>query len=199
MTHAAVRARRSRSKPGHCNVAGDRLLAVQHLEPATALEFDQETVLLDVVTSQPQMHIAIASAIAQRPRLTLGDASVPHVERRLLHDDPAYVGHEVVPESAAEQPVTIEKVVAVATSRNSAMSTPMLSANDETSQAPERGRPVAQPPGGLETAAGTVRRRRAGGPAAFAGPEPEHLPRLAQTAAASGPNLDPGVPAQSAR
>ena len=43
------------------NVAADRLLANRHLEPVAALQVDPETVLLDVVTSQSRVHIAMAS------------------------------------------------------------------------------------------------------------------------------------------
>ena len=105
------------------NVAADRFLADRHLEPVAALEVDRETVLLDVVTRQSRVHIAMAS----RTRVTVGDAGVVEVERRLLHDDPAYVGREYVLELRAGQPVTIEKVVAVATSRDPAGLVPVPS------------------------------------------------------------------------
>jgi trehalose/maltose hydrolase-like predicted phosphorylase len=114
------------------NVAGDRLLADRHLEPVATLEPDPETVLLEMVTSQSRVHIAMAS----RTRINLGDAGVPDVERRLLDDDPAYGGHEIVLPLRAGQPVTIEKVVAVATSRDPALSTPVLSATDRIARAP---------------------------------------------------------------
>jgi trehalose/maltose hydrolase-like predicted phosphorylase len=112
------------------NVAEYRLLAAQHLEPAATRQVDSQTVLLDMVTSQSLVHIAMAA----RTRLLAGalDAgagAVAAVERRLLDGDPAYVGHELVLALRPGQPVTVEKVVAVAaTSRDPALSSAELSA-----------------------------------------------------------------------
>ncbi|CAN5119780.1 hypothetical protein BH09ACT10_BH09ACT10_00070 [soil metagenome] len=114
------------------NVGGDRLLANVHLEPSAILELDSETVLLDMVTSQSRVHIAMAS----RTRLLSGGNDVPDVRRRLLDDTPAYVGHEIVLALRAGRPVTIEKVVAVASSQDSALSSPALSAAGSITRAP---------------------------------------------------------------
>ncbi len=113
------------------NVAEYRLLAGRHLEPVAARQVDPDIVLLEMVTSQSQVHIAMAA----RTRLPAGDASAG-VERRLLDDDPAYVGHELMLELRAGLPVTIEKVVAVSTSRDRAVSSAALSAAARAARAP---------------------------------------------------------------
>ena len=114
------------------NVASDRLLADRHLEPVAAREVDSETVLLDVVTTQSRVHIAMAA----RTRVTFSGSDEPQVERRLVDEEAAYVGQEFVLELRVGQPVTIEKVVAVATSRDPAASSTVLSAIDRVTRAP---------------------------------------------------------------
>ncbi|WP_404380357.1 beta-phosphoglucomutase family hydrolase [Knoellia locipacati] len=173
------------------NVAADRLLADRHLEPVAALEVDRETVLLDVVTRQSRVHIAMAS----RSRVTLGDAGVVEVERRLLHDDPGYVGHEIVLELRAGQPVTIEKVVAVATSRDPALSSPILSATGRIARAPTAAALLRT----HEAAWGRLWERfgvdmRAGQRQSLA--LNLNTFHVLQTIAAAGPDLDAGVPAR---
>lgn len=170
------------------NVAEDRLLANRHLEPVVALEVDYETVLLDMVTSQSRVHIAMAA----RTRLGYG---VPDVDRRLLDEDPAYVGQEFVLTLRAGQPVRIEKVVAVATSRDPALSSPVLAAKDGVARAP--------------TAAALRRTHEAAwerlwgrfGVDLQAGQRQSLALNLntfhvLQTVAAAGPDLDAGVPAR---
>lgn len=98
--------------------------------------------LLDVVTSQSQVHIAMAA----RTRLRRGDHRVIpaeatedggiDVERRMLDEGLGYVGQEFVLMLQAGQPVTIEKVVAVTTSRDPAISTAALSAAAALTRAP---------------------------------------------------------------
>jgi len=173
------------------NAAGDRMLADRHLEPVATTEVDPDTVLLDMVTSQSRVHIAMAS----RTRLQLGLEDVPNVERRLLNDDPAYVGHEFVLGLKAGQPVTVEKVVAVATSRDPALSSPALSATDKVARIP--------------TAAVLLRTHQAAwkrlwarfGVDVTAGQRQSLALNLntfhvLQTVAAAEPDLDAGVPAR---
>ena len=115
------------------NVAEYRLLADRHLEPVGARQVDSHTVVLEVVTSQSRVHIAMAA----RTRLVAGVPDpVADVERRLLDGDPAYVGQEFVLALRAGRPVTIEKVVAVATSRDRAVSSAGLSAAAAVARAP---------------------------------------------------------------
>ncbi len=126
------------------NVPVDQVLRGNHLQPVSAGQTDLDTVLLEVVTTQSQVHIAMAS----RTRLHLGSQAVPdaraedyaeteisRVERRLLRED-AYVGQEFTLALRAGHPVTIEKVVAVVTSRDRAVSTAALSAAATAGRAP---------------------------------------------------------------
>ena len=110
------------------NVAEYRLLAAQHLEPVAARQVDPETVLLEMVTSQSRVRIAMAARARVRPG--------PQMVRRLLDGDPAYIGHELTLELTAGLPVTVEKVVAVATSRDPALSGASLSVAARVARAP---------------------------------------------------------------
>jgi beta-phosphoglucomutase family hydrolase len=124
------------------NVTADQQLSGVHLQPVAARQLDADTVLLDVATSQSQVHIALAA----RTRLRRGDhRAMPaeasedggiDVERRTLDEDPGYIGQEFVLMLRAGQPVTIEKLVAVATSRDPAISTAALSAAAALARAP---------------------------------------------------------------
>ncbi len=119
------------------NVAEYRLLADKHLDLVTAVQVAPDTVLLDMVTNQSQVHIAMAARTRARAgdlqtaAATRADADVVRVlgeDRRLLNDEPAYVAHEFTLPLRAGRPVTIEKVVAVATSRDRATASAALSA-----------------------------------------------------------------------
>jgi beta-phosphoglucomutase family hydrolase len=104
-------------------VAEYRALADRHLRPVIAVETDQETVLLETITSQSRVHIAMAA----RTRAVAGGTPVVPA-RRPVGDGCLRVGHELDLELTAGVPTTVEKVVAVATSRDPAISTPALAA-----------------------------------------------------------------------
>ncbi len=116
------------------NVAEFALLADRHLLPVAASEPDPQTVLLDVVTSQSGVHIALAART--RFRAGADELSPP---RHVVRDGPAYIGHEVSLAMTPGRPVTIDKVVAVATSREPAVSTASLAAADRIAHAPSFG------------------------------------------------------------
>ena len=124
------------------NVAEDRQLEGRHLRPVTARQVDRETVLLDMVTSQSQVHIAVAARTRLRPgrfQETTGQSTKMdhlHVERALLDGDPGYVGHQFELRLHPGKPVTIEKVVAVVTSRDPAISTAASAATAAAARAP---------------------------------------------------------------
>ena len=127
------------------NVTDDQALANRHLRPVTARQADPDTVLLEVVTSQSQVQIAMASRTRLRPGgHVVPDAhveertgtEVSRVQRRLLREDAGYVGQEFTLDLQAGHPVTIEKVMAVATSRDRAVSTAALSAVAAVGRAP---------------------------------------------------------------
>ncbi|KDE97149.1 beta-phosphoglucomutase [Mycolicibacterium aromaticivorans JS19b1 = JCM 16368] len=114
------------------NVAEYRLLAHEHLLPVAAREIDPESVLLDAVTSQSGVHIAMAA----RTRVMDAAQNSDTDAKRQVIDQPGYIGHELVLAVRAGQPVTVEKVVAVATSRDRAVSTAALSAAARVRRAP---------------------------------------------------------------
>lgn len=113
------------------NVAEYRLLADQHLQAVNGKEIDGETVLLDMVTSQSRLHVAMAA----RTRVYEGDRTLT-APRHLLAEDPAQVGHELDLTLHEGRPVIVEKVIAVATSRDRAVSNAALAAGARVSRAP---------------------------------------------------------------
>ncbi len=119
------------------NVTDDRLLNGNHLRPVSARQTGPETVLLEVVTSQSQVHLALASrtslrdgggvVLDARAQDPAGTKNI-RAPRRLLLEEPGQVGQEFTLALQAGCPVTIEKLVAVTTSRDRALSTAALSA-----------------------------------------------------------------------
>ncbi|MDP8927541.1 MAG: glycoside hydrolase family 65 protein, partial [Actinomycetota bacterium] len=97
-------------------VARYRQLANRHLEPVRAEEVDDETLLLQVRTNQSNVLIAQAA----RTRLWRDGQLVP-VERTVVREE-GYVAHELVADLAPGSAATIEKVVALYTSRDHAIS-----------------------------------------------------------------------------
>jgi trehalose/maltose hydrolase-like predicted phosphorylase len=99
-----------------------RELASRHLVPVEARSLDDSAVLLVVETSQS--HIRIAEAA--RTRMFRNGARVA--------EDPAVIGgagrigHEIVVDVVAEDEVTVEKTVAIATSRDHAVSDTAMAA-----------------------------------------------------------------------
>ncbi|WP_218592488.1 glycoside hydrolase family 65 protein [Pseudonocardia oceani] len=175
------------------NVAEYRLLADRHLQPVAARQVDPETVLLEMVTSQSRVHIAMAARTRLRPDPDTGTDGM--VDRRLLDDDPAYVGHELTLELTQGRPVTVEKVVAVATSRDPALAGVALSATARVARAPSAGELLRSHEAawerlwerfGIDVAAGE-RQSLALNLNAF---------HVLATVAAAGPDIDAGVPAR---
>ena len=116
------------------NVAEYAALADQHLRPVAAAEVDQDTVLLDMATTQSDIHIALTSRT--RFHEPMHKLSPTRLVQRV---DLMYIGHEVALTLTAGRPVTIEKIVAVATSREPALSTAALGAVARITAAPSFG------------------------------------------------------------
>jgi len=93
-----------------------RQLNNRHLNPVEAKSIDSETIFLQVETNQSHTRIAEAA----RTRLFLNDKRAP-VEPGLI-EEPAYIAQEFPLELEEGKPVTVEKVVALCTSRDSAIS-----------------------------------------------------------------------------
>ncbi len=110
-------------------VARYRSLAHEHLDPVSSWEIDDETVGLQVETNQSEIGIAMAS----RTRLVTDGAVSRH--RRLV-ESPGFVAHELSLDLAQGVPVTIDKVIAVSSSRDQAISTPALAVEAHIETAP---------------------------------------------------------------
>jgi trehalose/maltose hydrolase-like predicted phosphorylase/beta-phosphoglucomutase-like phosphatase (HAD superfamily) len=96
----------------------------RHLAVVHAGEADPETVQLQVETNQSHVRVALAA----RTRL-LRDGQVAQAERRLV-SEPGFVAHELEVELEQGRPATVEKVVALYTSRDRAISESLLDARE---------------------------------------------------------------------
>lgn len=98
------------------NVSDDRTLANQHLEPSLAREVDGETVLLETVTSQSRVHVAVATRTRQM-------APVGHHQpiRRPVEGSDLLVGQDIHLHIEQHVPVVLEKTAAVANTHDHAM------------------------------------------------------------------------------
>jgi trehalose/maltose hydrolase-like predicted phosphorylase/beta-phosphoglucomutase-like phosphatase (HAD superfamily) len=94
----------------------------RHLQVLAQGEADAEAIELQVETTQSHVRVALAA----RTRL-LGDGRVAEAGRRLV-SEPGFVAHELAVELEEGRPVTVEKVVALYTSRDRAVSESLLDA-----------------------------------------------------------------------
>jgi len=93
-----------------------RDLNSSHLELLGAAEVNEETVDLQVETTQSHVRIALAA----RTRLLRG-GKITRVERRVFHE-PGFIAHDLTLELEQGCPATVEKIVALYTSRDRAVS-----------------------------------------------------------------------------
>jgi trehalose/maltose hydrolase-like predicted phosphorylase/beta-phosphoglucomutase-like phosphatase (HAD superfamily) len=99
-----------------------RDLNPHHLRLLHAGEADADTVELQVETTQSRVRVALAA----RTRL-LRDGEVAEADRRLV-EEPGFVAHELSLDLKEGRPTTVEKVVALYTSRDRAISESLLDA-----------------------------------------------------------------------
>lgn len=97
------------------NVAADRELAGNHLEPIDSREVDGETVLLETQTNQSKVRIAVAT------RTTVMGQQRPM--RRPVMESELVAGHDISLHLRAGQPICIEKIAAASNSHDHAIST----------------------------------------------------------------------------
>jgi alpha,alpha-trehalase len=112
-------------------VARYRALTGEHLTALKTAGVDDETVTLHAQTKNS--HILVAQAA--RTRLCRDGGAVE--ARRTLLKEPALVGHELSADLVEEDSLTIEKVVALYTSRDSALSDPSYAARRAAGRAPD--------------------------------------------------------------
>jgi alpha,alpha-trehalase len=101
-----------------------RELASRHLIPVEKRSLDDAAVLLVVETSQSRIRIAEAA----RTRVFRNGARVDH--GRSMIEEPGRIGHDFVIDVDVEDTVTVEKTVAIATSRDHATSDVAVAASD---------------------------------------------------------------------
>jgi beta-phosphoglucomutase family hydrolase len=102
------------------NVTDDRQLNDTHLATLQSRQIDDETVLLEAVTIDSGIRIAMA----QRTRVFDGSTQ-REMDARYRDRDAGMVAHELVLHLEERKPQTVDKTVVVATSRDRAISSPV--------------------------------------------------------------------------
>lgn len=97
------------------NVAADRELAGNHLEPEVSREIDGQTVLLQTRTNQSGVQVAVATRTS-----VLTDQ---HPMRRPVMESDRVAGHDISLHLEEGRPVRIEKIAAASNSHDHAIST----------------------------------------------------------------------------
>ena len=160
------------ARVANLNVRADRGFSSQHLVDAVGAAIGPDVVRLTVETSQSRIRIAQAS----RVRATVDGIAVE--ANRQVVDQPGFIGQELRLELREGQTATIEKVVALYTSRDPAVSEPGLAALEAVQQAGSFDRTAGVARGGVAASVVALsrrRRRRARQP----GPAAARLPRPA--------------------
>lgn len=107
------------------NVAEDRLLANHHLTALTAEQASADVLVLEAETTQSRIDIAEAA------RITVGGPAA----RRLRADGTPFVALDLDLELRQAEPVVIDKITAITTSRDPAIASPRLAALAEVARA----------------------------------------------------------------
>jgi trehalose/maltose hydrolase-like predicted phosphorylase/beta-phosphoglucomutase-like phosphatase (HAD superfamily) len=102
----------------------------QHLTTLGATEVDKETIDLQVETNQSHVRVALAT----RSRV-LRKGEIAEVDRTLV-SEPGFIAHDLTFELQQGQPVTVEKIVALYTSRDPGISESGLDARLAVARAP---------------------------------------------------------------
>ncbi|HEU5416987.1 MAG TPA: HAD-IA family hydrolase, partial [Streptosporangiaceae bacterium] len=114
----------------NCGVRRYRDLNGRHLSVLHAAEAGHETIELQAETSQSHVRVALAA----RTRAVAGGG--PVTPGRRLVTEPGFVAHALMLELEQHHPVTVEKVAALFTSRDRAISESLLSARLAAQTAP---------------------------------------------------------------
>ncbi|MCZ7528312.1 MAG: glycoside hydrolase family 65 protein [Acidimicrobiia bacterium] len=114
----------------NCGVARYRSLDGHHLVPASARETGEDTICVQVETSQSRVRIAEAA----RTRMLRNSGVVPARRRAVVEE--GYAAHDLALDLDAGDEITVEKVVALYTSRDHAISEPGLAACHKLSRVP---------------------------------------------------------------
>ncbi|MBX0300489.1 beta-phosphoglucomutase family hydrolase [Cryobacterium sp. 1639] len=171
------------------NVAADTRLATEHLTVVDTTHLDEETVLLEARTNQSGISIAMAA------RTRLADVTEEAVTRLPTADHSESIGHDITVRLRQGTAITIDKVVAVTTSRDRALSTAGLDATSRIQRAEPFEVLRTEHQGrwkemwdrfGIELQAGHRQSLALN----------LHIFHVLQTVSAANPDLDAGVPAR---
>jgi len=102
----------------NANVAADRLLAGHHIVPRAATGIGDETMLLEVETSQSGIHISLAA------RTRVFEAGRQRRPPRETVAEPGWVAQDFKLDLRRGHPARVEKIVVVSTSRDRAIASP---------------------------------------------------------------------------
>lgn len=111
------------------NVARYRELESKHLDPVSSRQVEDDSILLVVRTKQSK----ICMAQAARTRLYKADKRMEH--RRELQQEEAYIAQSIHFEAEEGQRYIVEKILALYTSRDHAISEPATEASKDISRA----------------------------------------------------------------
>jgi len=106
----------------NCGVQRYRALNNQHLQPVSAETVDGQIMLLEVITSQSRVHIAMGAVLRFWQE---GKELLPQFE---IEKTARSVSHHYQLELGREQPLVMEKLVSLFSCRDRAISTPALAA-----------------------------------------------------------------------
>jgi alpha,alpha-trehalase len=109
-----------------------RQLNCKHLRSLVTEEVDAETLLLEVETVQSRLEVAVAA------RTRLFSDGRPAVVGRGLAVEEGYLAHELMVDARQGERLAVEKVVALFSSRDHAVSEPALEARHAVENAPAR-------------------------------------------------------------
>lgn len=168
------------------NVVADRSLNASHLVPVGSTELTADTVMLETMTNQSGVAIAIGARTVLRGAELQGRRTIV---------DPAIAGHDFTVAVVRGRPVTIERVAAVATSRDRALSTAASSAANRIRRAPGFAELLGSHVGAWEQLWNRFGvRLQAGGRQSLA--LNLHIFHVLQTLGSATPDRDAGVPAR---
>ena len=154
-------------------VARYRELEGRHLNPVSPRTFGPQTIALKVQTRQSNIYIAEAA----RTRVFRGDG--PAVVERSLYQMEDYIQQVLAFDVTAGEPVRVEKLVALFTSHDHAITEPLAAAGRHVLRYPDFAAALAEHAGGMDGAVGRLRRAAAARTPRAAAAAPPHRPRAA--------------------
>ena len=162
-------------------VARYRELEGRHLNPVSPRTFGPQTIALKVQTRQSNIYIAEAA----RTRVFRGDG--PAVVERSLYQMEDYIQQVLAFDVTVGEPVRVEKLVALFTSHDNAITEPLAAAGPARAALPRLRRGAGRARGGMDRAVGHLRRAAAARTPRAAAAALPHRPSCCRSAPATPP------------